>query len=292
MAKLTFADYRRLVKTGIIYGNSLHYIIGALIAVPLVWADAGRAAIGLIATMLLIASACMVNNWLDRKYDTRMERTAGRVTASSRVNARQIYTWASILGLVGAALLFVLVNPLTALLGVAAWVSYSIIYTLSKPHTAWSTIIGTVPGALPALAGYTAVSGEITSAGWWLFGLIVAWQLPHFYAISVYRRSDYRVAGVAVLSTRVSAPTMRVVIIICLLLYLAVAVGMAATTLGAVAGGVLVVAAAVWLLRSSVGTYDNQQHESWARGVFIWSMLVSIGMLLASMVYFAQIRFM
>lgn len=285
MVRLAVGDYLRLIKSGIIIGNSLHYLIGVFIAVPLTWLDGYRALIGLVATVLLIASACMVNNWLDRDYDKAMKRTAVRVTARGDVTASQIYWAAGILGASGVALLWWLVNPLTAVLGIIAWVSYSIVYTLSKPRTAWSTIIGAIPGALPAAAGYTAVSGQLTATAWWLFALIVAWQLPHFYAIAVYRRSEYRAARVAVLSTKASAGQMRAVIVVTLVLFLVTAIMMAWTSLHWLAGVLLVGLAAAWLWQA--WPYEAGRHELWARRLFGWSMYVSLGMLIAACLHFA-----
>lgn len=283
MAKLTVGDYLRLIKSGIIMGNSLHYIVGLLIAVPTLWSEVGRGAAGLVGTALLIASACLVNNWLDRDYDKAMKRAAVRATARGEITARQIYIAAAIMGVTGLALLLVLVNPLTATLGAVAWVSYSVVYTLSKPRTAWSTIIGTVPGALPAVAGYTAVTGQMTAVAWWLFALIAAWQLPHFYAIAVYRRREYQRAKIPVLSTIVPKQTMRWVIVGSLLLYLVVAAWMAWVVLVGLAGVIVAVMAAMWLWRA--WPYDEEADEAWARRLFGWSMYVSLGLVVASVVH-------
>lgn len=283
MAKLTVGDYLRLIKSGIIMGNSLHYIVGLLIAVPTLWSEVGRGAVGLAGTALLIASACLVNNWLDRDYDKAMKRAAVRATARGEITARQIYIAAAIMGVTGLALLLVLVNPLTATLGAVAWVSYSVVYTLSKPRTAWSTIIGTVPGALPAVAGYTAVTGQMTAVAWWLFALIAAWQLPHFYAIAVYRRREYQRAKIPVLSTIVPKQTMRWVIVGSLLLYLVVAAWMAWVVLVGLAGVIVAVMAAMWLWRA--WPYDEEADEAWARRLFGWSMYVSLGLVVASVVH-------
>lgn len=288
MARFTIRDYLRLIKSGIVMGNSLHYIVGVLIAVPLLWGDVVRASIGLVATALLIASACLVNNWLDRSYDKAMSRTSVRLTAAGRVSALQIYSVAGVLAVVGVVMLWLLVNPLTAILGVIAWISYSIIYTLSKRYTAWNTVIGTIPGALPALAGYTAVTGQLTTTGWWLFALIVAWQLPHFYAIAIYRRREYRAAGVKMLSTIVPAKTMYVVMVATLAPYVAAAVLLAYTSLQAVAGAILVGLALLWFFK--LWPYEPSQHEAWARRQFGWSMYISLGLVLVAIVHFVASR--
>lgn len=288
MAHWTLGDYLRLIKSGIIIGNSMHYTVGVLIAVPLLWSDIGRAAIGLVGTVLLIASACMVNNWLDRNYDKSMKRTAVRVTARGDIRQTTLYVIAGILLLVGVALLWWLVNPLTAILGVIAWLSYSLVYTLSKPRTAWSTIIGTVPGALPAVAGYTAVTGQLSIAAWLLGALIVAWQLPHFYAIAVYRRPEYAAARVRVLSTIVSSRRMRQVIVGTIALYVLAAGMMVWLVMHWAAGVVLVAIAVLWLVRSL--QYSTKQHEQWARQMFGWSMYVSLGLVVAATLHFALMR--
>lgn len=289
-ARYSLGDYLRLVKSGIVIGNSMHYMIGALIVVPLSWGGWTRVLIGLVGTALLIASACMVNNWLDRDYDKAMKRTAVRVTARGDITAGQLYGAAGILAVVGVILLWWLVNPLTAILGVIAWLSYSIVYTLSKPRTAWSTIIGTVPGALPAVAGYTAVTGQMTPTAWWLFALIVAWQLPHFYAIAVYRKSEYLAAKVSVLSTKVPARVMRRVIVVSLLGYVLVSVAAFWVEVDKLAAVAVVALAVAWFWQA--WPYDEGKHETWARRLFGWSMYVSLGLLIAALLHFVLTGYM
>lgn len=282
-------DYLRLIKPGIVIGNSLHFIVGVLIAVPLSWSQGASALVGLLATALLIASACLVNNWLDRRFDKAMQRTKVRATAQNKISSRRLFTVAGLLGGIGLMILLLWVNPLTAGLGLLAWLSYSLVYTLSKPRTVHSTIIGTLPGALPAVAGYTAVVNQFDSTAWLLLLLIGVWQLPHFYAIAIYRRSDYQAAGLPILSTRVSAASMRRVMVATLLMY-AVAASLFAIVALHWLPGLIIISMAIWWL-SQAWPYDTKQHEAWARRLFVGSMKVSLGLLVVSLVHFTLVWF-
>ncbi|HEY6106774.1 MAG TPA: protoheme IX farnesyltransferase, partial [Anaeromyxobacteraceae bacterium] len=89
-------------------------------------------------------------------------------------------------------------NPLTGLLALVALVSYAGVYTPLKQKTTAALFVGAVPGAIPPLMGWTAVTGRIDWGGLALFGILFFWQLPHFLAISIYLKEDYARAGLRV----------------------------------------------------------------------------------------------
>lgn len=267
------ADFYRLTKPGIVYGNGLHYVAGVLLAATLRW-DAVSAIGGLVGVVFVIASACVVNNYLDRTFDAHMQRTQKRPSVTGAISLGSGILLASMLGVAGFATLILTTNWLTVWLGVAAYVLYAFVYTLSKRYTVHHTIIGTIPGALPAVAGYVALTGELDAFAWGLFGLIVAWQLPHFYAISVYRKQEYASAGVPQLASRYTAETMRWIILSTLLLYSMAAVWLAVTGLMAASALLLVGGAVWWAWRA----YGSRRHalQLWARRVFFDSLVLSL----------------
>lgn len=277
------ADYYRLTKPGIVYGNLLHVVGGVLLAAPVAgsWSAALSVA---VATSLLIASACTINNLIDRPFDAQMARTKNRPSVTGVVSQRHAIAFAVVLATSGLALLIVGTNTLTALIGVTAYVWYAFIYTYSKRLTVHSTLIGTVPGALPAMAGYTALIGSIDSAAWLLFSLIVVWQLPHFYAISAFRRDDYAAAKWPVLSTQIGESSMRHVIISLVALYWLTALIFSIMLLNVVAGAVLMGGASYWLYRS---LQSSSGHVKWARSVFGVSMIMWLVFGVAMLVDFA-----
>jgi protoheme IX farnesyltransferase len=95
--------------------------------------------------------------------------------------------------------LALLVNPLTAVLGLAAFAAYLFLYTPLKTRTSLATVLGAFPGAMPPLMGWTAARGEVDAGSWVLFAILFLWQFPHFLAIACIYREDYQRAGVLML---------------------------------------------------------------------------------------------
>ncbi|HSH17749.1 MAG TPA: heme o synthase [Candidatus Saccharimonadales bacterium] len=205
-AKLT--EYYRLTKPGIIYGNLLTTAGGFLFA-------AGRSpdvrllAATLLGTGLIIGSACVYNNYLDRHIDARMTRTAKRAMVQGTVSVKAALAYGALLGVAGTAILTLLTNPITVALGVIGFIAYVLIYTYAKRHTVHSTLIGTISGATPIVAGYTAVTGRFDLTALILFSVMVIWQMPHFYAIAMFRKDDYAAANIPVLSVAKGLRTTR-----------------------------------------------------------------------------------
>jgi protoheme IX farnesyltransferase len=149
----------------------------------------------LIGSWLVIASANALNQVLEVDADSRMKRTQSRPIPSGRLSLTEGLAVGVVWGSLGLAQLFVFVNPLTAMLGAASIALYVFAYTPLKPKTHLATAIGAIPGAIPPLAGYTAVTGSIGSTGVILFAIQFLWQFPHFWAIAWLIREDYEAAG-------------------------------------------------------------------------------------------------
>lgn len=193
--------YLHLLKPGITVSNTISAVAGYFLGVATAdgfnsWALAGLT-FGIAG---IIGSACVANNVLDEKIDARMKRTKRREVVTGRVAKRAALVYSVLLGIVGFVLILTLTNVLTAILGAVAYVSYVAIYGAAKRTTIWSTVIGTFPGALPLVAGYTAMTGRLDAAVAVLFVMMVFWQLGHFYAIAMFRRDDYAAAGLPVWS--------------------------------------------------------------------------------------------
>lgn len=168
-----------------------------------VTAGAGSAAIlaHLAAgTLLLSGGTNTLNQWLEREADARMRRTRERPLPAGRVRSRQAAAWGTALVGSGAAWLAAGTNTPTALLGLTAAVLYVAAYTPMKRRSPVSLLVGAVPGALPALGGWVAVTGSASGTGLALFGVLFLWQLPHFLALGWLLRDDYRRAGFSVLA--------------------------------------------------------------------------------------------
>ncbi len=265
--------YYRLSKPGIVYGNGIHVAGAALLA----W-QAGfslSAFIGvLIGTSLIIASACVVNNYIDRGIDRKMTRTKKRPSVTGLIPLSHGLVYAGITLLAGFILLTWLTNFIVVVLGVIAYIFYVGVYAWAKRTTVHSTLIGSIPGALPAMAGYVAISGVIDTTAWLIFLLITIWQMPHFYAISIFRKTDYAAAGLPVLGVKAPFKQVRNTMLAYIVLYIGVAVAMLLVgSLHLVAGLVLICLGLYWFISS---LRPATTETAWARKVFGVSLIITL----------------
>ncbi|MEO0323019.1 MAG: heme o synthase [Myxococcota bacterium] len=158
-----------------------------------------RAVVMLLTTSAVVAAANALNCWLERDTDRLMRRTRLRPLPDGRLAPRWALALGLGLGVVSVPLLTLLVNPLTGLLGAIALVSYVAVYTPMKRHSSTALLVGSVPGALPPLMGWTAATGRMDAPGLALFAVLFFWQVPHFLAIASFRREDYAQAGLKTL---------------------------------------------------------------------------------------------
>ena len=193
--------YYQLTKPGIIYGNLITAAAGFFLA------SAGRInlwllILTLLGTSLVIASACVFNNYFDREIDAQMSRTKNRGLVKGTISTQNALMFATALGIIGFGVLIVYVNLTTVIVGLIGFFDYVIFYTFSKKLTVWATLIGSVAGATPIVAGYTAVTNRFDLSALILFLILTAWQMPHFYAIATYRMDDYANAKIPVLPVK------------------------------------------------------------------------------------------
>ena len=150
----------------------------------------------LAAGVLAIGSSGTFNHVLERDIDRRMARTADRPLATDVVPVRNALAFGAVLGMASLATFYLFVNALAALLGLTAIVFYSVVYTLVlKPNTVQNTVIGGAAGALPALIGWAAVTGEIGLPALVLAAVIFCWTPAHFYNLALAYKEDYERGG-------------------------------------------------------------------------------------------------
>jgi len=152
----------------------------------------------IVGTTLIVGGSCALNMFMERKNDLLMKRTATRPLPSGRISARAGLIYALALSIGGFLLLTFMVNAITGILAAIALGSYIGLYTPMKRKTPVFLLIGTIPGAIPPLLGWTAFTGEVQLPGLILFSLLVFWQLPHFLALSLMLKNDYAKAGIQV----------------------------------------------------------------------------------------------
>jgi heme o synthase len=150
--------------------------------------------VSLIAIWLQAAGSLSLNCYLERDADKLMERTKDRPLPAGRLAPSVAWNWGWGLIIVGTIILFFTSNMLTAFLGLFSAISYLYLYTPMKMKTPYALYVGAVPGALPTLMGWTTVTNSVTGPGIYLFGILFLWQIPHFMAISLYRKNEYGMA--------------------------------------------------------------------------------------------------
>ena len=149
----------------------------------------------LLGTGLVAGGSAALNHVLERDVDALMKRTANRPLPAGRLDPDAALLFGVVLAVVGLLELAIAVNLLTSLLGAAALAGYIFLYTPLKRISPLATIVGAVPGAIPPMMGWTAVTGSLDPGAWVLFAILFLWQLPHFLAIAWMCRDDYARAG-------------------------------------------------------------------------------------------------
>ncbi len=191
-------QYYQLAKPGIIYGNLLTATAGFLFGSKF-HGDWRQCVIMLVGTALTIASACVYNNILDRGIDKKMQRTRKRALVTGEISQFQAVVYATILGMAGLLLLALWSNMVVFFIGVVAFLDYVVLYGYTKRTTVHGTLVGSISGSAPLVAGYAAATNRFDLTALLLFLIMAAWQMAHFYAIAMYRASDYKKAGIPVL---------------------------------------------------------------------------------------------
>ena len=193
------AQYYALTKPRVTQLAVFCAVIGMFLATPGLprWQTVAAATIGI---WLLAGAAFAINCLAEREIDARMARTARRATASGDLSALETLVFSGIVGGLGMAVLFNLVNSLTMWLTFATFVGYAVVYTmLLKPMTPQNIVIGGASGAMPPALGWAAVAGNVPAEAWILVLIIFVWTPPHFWALALYRVDDFRKSGLPML---------------------------------------------------------------------------------------------
>ncbi len=269
----TLREYYELTKPGIVYGNGLAVIAGFLLA------SKGRVSPWLlVATLvgisLVIASACVFNNYIDRDIDKKMTRTKKRALVTGDISGTTALVYATILGIVGFGLLALYVNVLVVWVGLFAMAMYVIVYGIAKRRSVWGTVVGSVSGALPPVIGYVAVTNMLDLGALLLFVILTLWQMPHFYAIAMYRRDEYAAAGIPVLAVKrgMKASKWQIIGYVIAFTLAALLLNIFHYT-GITYAVVMLALGIVWLIKGIKGLHVADDVR-WARRMFLFSLIV------------------
>lgn len=149
----------------------------------------------LVGTMLVASGTGTLNQYIERRFDAQMRRTARRPLPAGRINPSHALWFGVVLSVVGGLYLAVLVNFLASLLALLTLSTYLLLYTPLKRKTALCTLVGAFPGAVPPLIGWAGARGSLSAEAWLLYAILFLWQFPHFMAIAWMYREDYARAG-------------------------------------------------------------------------------------------------
>ena len=177
-------------------------LIGMVLAVPgaPTWAQVQLAALACLGIWLVAGAAAAFNCIVEQGIDAKMKRTAWRPTARGELSNTQTLLFSAVLGVLGSAVLYFWVNPLTMWLTFATFVGYAVVYTvILKPLTPQNIVIGGASGAMPPVLGWAAITGDVGPEALILFLIIFLWTPPHFWALALYRVEDYRKSGLPML---------------------------------------------------------------------------------------------
>ncbi len=272
-----FKDYYRLAKPGIVYGNLVTTIAAFLYASQwqltsaAIWEEFLATIVGL---GLVIASACVFNNYIDMDIDAKMARTKDRPLVSGAISETAALFYGLVLGILGFGLLMAFVNAAATTVALAGFVVYVFAYTYAKRVTSLATEIGSISGAVPILVGYVAVTGGLNGAAWILFFVLVFWQMPHFYAIAMFRSEEYAAAGIPVLPLKRGTRATTTLALLYISLF---ALAVFALTYFGYAGNLYLIvvelAALAWFWYATHGFSAADAHL-WARRLFFVSLCV------------------
>jgi heme o synthase len=242
-----------------------------------------RALVAMIATAGTVGAANAFNCFIERDSDRYMKRTANRPLPSGRMDPGVALWFGLSLSALSLPALALSANLLTAVLGLIALLSYVLMYTPLKARTSAAMLVGAVPGALPPLMGWTAVTNQVDAGGYALFAILFLWQIPHFIAIALFRKEEYAAAGLTSLPLERGDESSRLQ----LLLYTVALVPTTLLPYQLGIAGLWYLAAALLLGAGFLGIaawgFFKRLGKPWARQAFFFSLLYLTGLFAALM---------
>lgn len=265
--------YYWLTKPGIIQGNLLTAAGGFLLAAK--WhVDIGLFLAVLAGISLVIASACVFNNYIDRGIDQKMSRTRKRALPSGQVTAATALTYGAALGIAGFMVLGLFTNGLVTLIGAIAYIDYIVLYGWSKRHSVHGTLIGSISGAAPPVAGYCAVTGQFDLGALLLFLIMVFWQMVHFYAIAIRRAKDYKAAGIPVLPLVHGVNATKLQMIGYTIAFVAATATLSLTGYAGWMFAAVMAGIGLFWLYKGLKSFSIKDNVLWAKQMFLFSLVV------------------
>lgn len=270
--KDVLGQFIALTKPGIIFGNMISVMGGFFLAaggeanLPLFFAT-------LVGLALVIASGCAFNNLIDRDIDAVMERTRDRPLVQGTLTPATTLGFATLLGLAGFTMLLG-TNFLTAALAAFGFAIYVGAYSLyAKRQSVYGTLVGSLSGAVPPVVGYCAVTGEFDLGALILLVIFCIWQMPHSYAIAIFRLKDYQAARIPVLPVARGIPVTKHHIVGYTVAFIVASLALSVAGYTGIAYFVVVLLMGLYWLKLGLAGYRAENDVKWARGNFGFSIL-------------------
>ncbi|OAJ35192.1 heme o synthase [Piscirickettsia salmonis] len=271
-----------VTKPGIIFGNIVTACGGYFLG-----SQGDFSFITFVATIvgmsLVIACGCVINNCIDQDIDKLMARTKRRVSAQGLLSNANMILYGIVLGVLGVIFLYFFTNRLTVIVALVGLFVYIVLYSLWLKRTSiHGTLIGAISGAVPPVVGYCATTNRFDAGAMILFAILFLWQMPHSYAIAIFRLKDYKTANIPVLPVVKGIEHTKVIMCIYTVLF---AIVVLLPTVFGYAGYTYLIAACLfglsWLVLAIKGL-GSDSNITWSRKMFVVSilgiMLLSVAM--------------
>lgn len=266
--------YYSLTKPGVLYGNALTVAAGYFLAaqgdIDLVLFLAV-----FIGSSMIIASACVLNNYLDQDIDAIMDRTKKRVLVSGEIKGYRAVLFSAALGFIGLAILFSFTNLLVVILGLIGFITYVVFYgMLSKRLSPHGTLVGSISGAVPILAGYCAATNAIDAGAILVFIILFAWQFPEFYSIAIYRFKEYKAANIPLLPIVKGLQRTKIEIFVYTLVFVTASLLLTPYGYTGLTYFIVMASFGVYWLWIAIKGFSAVDNDKWARRMFGFSMII------------------
>ena len=273
----TVKTYLSITKPGIVFGNLVTAIAGFALATqgslnPLLFLHMA------LALSCIIASACVFNNFIDRKLDAKMKRTRNRALVKGLISNQNALIFATLIGAFGFFEMAYYVNLLCTQIALFGFLVYVLLYSFSKYSTIHCTLIGSFAGAVPPLVGYCAITHALDAKALLFFILVATWQMPHFFAIAIFRMKDYIAGKIPLLPIKKGIFITKVVMLlnIVALIFTATVMTLMHYT-GMLFFFVSLLLGLGWLILNIRG-FRCKNDTMWARQMFLFSLVVIMGL--------------
>jgi protoheme IX farnesyltransferase len=246
-----------------------------------------RALFAFILVGMVVMGAAALNCYIERDVDSLMERTRTRPLPAGRMRGSFALIFAIGLLLISIPALAIFVNLVTAALAALAAILYLFAYTPMKRKSVLAVYVGAIPGAIPPVLGWTAVTGTLDPMAWALFAILFIWQIPHFFAIAIFHARDYRAADIKIYPNQSGLPRTKALIVLFTIVLFASALLPVKVGAGRAYELAAIVLSGAFLALSFAGYFAGQNEEPnriWAKRYFYGSIFY-LPLLLGAMMF-------